>query len=126
VTRTTPARPATALPASPHPQAQRRILTVLVISQILSGAGLAAGITVGALLAQDMLGSTGLAGVPSALFTGGSALAAGYLTGALGSAGIIAAAVAGNAALQFLALFVYGAVARAGEQPAHPASCISA
>ncbi|MFC3961550.1 MFS transporter [Nocardia jiangsuensis] len=107
--------------------AQRRILTVLVGSQILSGAGLAAGITVGALLAQDMLGSTGLAGLPTALFTAGSALAAiavgrlshargrriglaaGYLTGAIGSAAVIAAAVAGNPVALFAALFVYGA-----------------
>lgn len=108
-------------------RAQRRILTVLVASQVLSGAGLAAGITVGALLAQDMLGSTGLAGLPSALFTAGSALAAvavgrisqargrrpglaaGYLTGAVGGAGVIAAAVADNPVLLFIALFVYGA-----------------
>ncbi|MCF3130371.1 MFS transporter [Streptomyces olivochromogenes] len=107
--------------------AQRRILKVLVASQILSGAGLAAGITVGALLAQDMLGTTGLAGLPSALFTAGSALtaigvgrisqsrgrrpglAAGYLTGALGSLGVITAAVTDSPALLFVALFVYGA-----------------
>lgn len=107
--------------------AQRRVLTVLVASQVLSGAGLAAGITVGALLAQDMLDSTSLSGLPSALFTAGSALAAvvvgrvsqrhgrrpglaaGYATGALGSLGVIAAAVTGNAPLLFLALFVYGA-----------------
>ncbi len=44
---------------------QRRTLRVLVVAQVLSGAGLAAGITVGALLAQDMLGSTGLAGLPA-------------------------------------------------------------
>jgi MFS family permease len=124
--------PATAATApageiSPHRAAQRRILTVLVVSQILSGAGLAAGITVGALLAQDMLDSTGLAGLPSALFTAGSALAAvavgrisqargrrpglavGYLAGAVGAAAVIAAAVADNAPLLFVALFVYGA-----------------
>ncbi|MFV0137411.1 MFS transporter [Streptomyces sp. HMX87] len=108
-------------------QAQRRILRVLVASQVLSGAGLAAGVTVGALLAQDMLGATSLAGLPSALFTAGSALAAvtvgrisqargrrpalaaGYLTGAIGSAGVIAAAVLDNPVLLFIALFVYGA-----------------
>lgn len=108
-------------------QAQRRVLIVLVSAQILSGAGLAAGVTVGALLAQDMLGSTSLAGLPSALFTAGSAfaavgvgrlshtrgrrpgLAAGYLTGAIGSLGVIAAAVADNPVLLFVALFVYGA-----------------
>ena len=108
-------------------QAQRRVLRVLVASQVLSGAGLAAGVTVGALLAQDMLGSTSLAGLPSALITGGSALAAvavgrvsqargrrpglatGYLTGAIGSAGVITAAVLSNPVLLFIALFVYGA-----------------
>ncbi|MER5508820.1 MFS transporter [Streptomyces sp. NPDC002766] len=112
---------------SPRPEAQRRVLAALVSSQILSGAGLAAGVTVGALLAQDMLGSTDLAGLPSALFTAGSALAAvavgrisqargrrpglaaGYLAGAVGSAGVIAAAVADSPVLLFIALFVYGA-----------------
>ncbi|GGN53661.1 tetracycline resistance protein [Streptomyces kronopolitis] len=106
---------------------QRRILTVLVFSQILSGAGLAAGITVGALLAEDMLGSTGLAGVPSALFTAGAALGAvgigrvcrsrgrrpglalGYAVGALGSLGVVLAAAVGSAPLLFAALVVYGA-----------------
>ncbi|OJF15022.1 MFS transporter [Couchioplanes caeruleus] len=117
------------VPPGTHDRAatQRRILSVLVASQILSGAGLAAGITVGALLAQDMLGGTGLAGLPSALFTAGSALASvvvgrlsqargrrpglvlGYLTGAVGSAGVIVAAVAGSAVLLFPALFLYGA-----------------
>ncbi|GGP96627.1 MFS transporter [Streptomyces roseolilacinus] len=118
----------TAGPGIPDPApAQRRILRVLVASQVLSGAGLAAGVTVGALLAQDMLGSTTLAGLPSALFTAGSALAAvtvgrisqargrrpglatGYLAGALGSAGVITAAVLGSPVLLFAALFVYGA-----------------
>lgn len=109
------------------PSEQRRILTVLVAAQVLSGAGLAAGITVGALLAQQMLGSTGLAGLPSALFTIGSAAAAvgvgrasqargrrvglalGYGVGALGALGVVGAAVLDNAVLLFVALFVYGA-----------------
>jgi len=62
--------------AGTEPPEQRRILRVLIAAQILSGAGLAAGITVGALLAQDMLNTTGLAGLPAALFTVGSAAAA--------------------------------------------------
>ena len=45
-------------PTAPTEDLQRRVLTVLVAAQVLSGAGLAAGVTVGALLAQDMLGST--------------------------------------------------------------------
>ena len=106
---------------------QRRTLRVLVVTQVLSGAGLAAGITVGALLAQDMLGSTGLAGLPSALFTAGSALAAvgvgrvsqlrgrrpglatGYAVGAVGSVGVVMAAVVDSPLLLFVTLFVYGA-----------------
>ncbi|WP_406674949.1 MFS transporter [Nonomuraea sp. N2-4H] len=111
----------------PRLQAQRRALIVLVTAQILSGLGLAAGVTVGALLAQDVFGSTGLAGLPSAVGTAGAALAAvaigrlsqargrrsglaaGYLAGAAGSAGVIAGAVVGSAFLLLIALFVYGA-----------------
>lgn len=115
-------------PALPATDAvQRRVLRSLVASQVLSGAGLAAGVTVGALLAQDMLGSTGLAGLPSALLTAGAAVAAvvvgrlsqsggrrrglatGYLVGAVGSAGVVLAAVLDLPALLFAALFVYGA-----------------
>jgi MFS family permease len=106
---------------------QRRTLTVVVISQVLGGAGLAAGVTVGALLAQEMLGSEGLAGLPTALFTLGAALAAylvgrvtqragrrlglglGFAAGGLGAIGIVVAAVTGSAPLLFLSLFVYGA-----------------
>ncbi|KGI81437.1 MFS transporter [Actinopolyspora erythraea] len=112
--------------AALHP-AQRRILTILVTAQILSGAGLAAGITVGALLAEDMLNTTGLSGLPSALFTAGSAaaaavigrtsqrlgrrigLAAGYAAGALGACGVVVAATIDNVTLLFTALVVYGA-----------------
>ena len=106
---------------------QRRTLRVLFAAQTLSGAGLAAGVTVGALLAEDVLGTTGLAGLPSALFTLGSAgaalgvgalserygrrpgLSAGYLTGAVGGALVAVAAVTGNAPLLLVALLVYGA-----------------
>lgn len=105
----------------------RRILVVVVTSQVFGGAGLAAGVTVGALLAQDMLGGAGVAGLPAALFTLGSALAVylvgrvsqsagrrrglslGFLAGAVGAAGIVAAAVVSSPLLLFLSLFVYGA-----------------
>ncbi|MGW2398206.1 MFS transporter [Kitasatospora sp. NPDC001664] len=115
-----------ALPSADPPE-QRRTLAVLIAAQTLSGTGLAAGITVGALLADDLLGSTGLAGVPSALFTGGAVLgalaigrlcqrygrrpglAAGYAAGALGSLGVVAAVAAQHVALLLFALLVYGA-----------------
>lgn len=133
-TRSGAVQPPTAEPA-PTPaysdaevqRIQRRTLTVVVISQVLGGAGLAAGITVGALIAAEMLGSDGLAGVPAALFTLGSALAAflvgrytqsrgrrlglglGFAAGGVGAVGVIFAAVLGSVPLLFVALFVYGA-----------------
>ncbi|MER7705915.1 MFS transporter [Kitasatospora sp. NPDC097605] len=109
-----------------HP-AQRRVLAVLVVSQLVSGVGLTAGVVVGSLIAEEMLGSTGLAGLPTALFTGGSMLGAlgigrlcqargrrpglglGYAVGALGSVGVVVAVAADQVALLLPALLVYGA-----------------
>jgi MFS family permease len=54
----------------------RRTLAVVMASQVFSGAGLAAGVTVGALLAEDMLDTASLSGIPAALLTLGSAGAA--------------------------------------------------
>ncbi|MCA4133170.1 MFS transporter [Arthrobacter sp. M4] len=106
---------------------QKRTLTVVVLSQVLGGAGLAAGISVGALLAQEMLGNDGLSGSPTALFTLGSALTAflvgrftqrwgrriglgvGFAAGGLGAIGVVIAAVTGAVALLLVSLFVYGA-----------------
>ncbi len=108
-------------------QLQRRTLFIVVLAQIFGGAGLAAGITIGALLAQDMLGTDSFAGVPSALFTLGSAaaalligrlsqrfgrrvgLATGFLTGGIGAVGVVLAAVVPSIPLLFVSLFIYGA-----------------
>ncbi|WP_211748289.1 MFS transporter [Paenibacillus sp. Marseille-Q4541] len=103
-----------------------RTLLIVCISQIFGGAGLAAGITVGALLAQQMLGTDAYAGVPAALFTLGSAAAAflvgrisakhgrrmglttGYLIGGFGAAGTVAAAMTNQIWLLFVSLLLYG------------------
>lgn len=108
-------------------QLYQRTLIIVVISQILGGAGLAAGITVGALLAQDMLGTDSFAGVPTALFTLGSAgaallvgrisqrfgrrsgLATGFLAGGIGAIGVVISAVTNNILLLFASLLIYGA-----------------
>ncbi|WP_338472455.1 MFS transporter [Niallia sp. XMNu-256] len=105
----------------------RRTLLVVSISQIFGGAGLAAGITVGALLAQQMLGTDAYAGIPTALFTLGSAaaallvgrlsqrygrrtgLTAGFMLGGLGAIGVILAAIINSVFLLFSSLLIYGA-----------------
>lgn len=105
----------------------KRTLWIVVLSQIFGGAGLAAGITVGALLARDMLDTESYAGLPVFLFTLGSAgaalvvgrlsqrfgrrtgLAAGFLAGGIGSIGVVFAAIWGNVFLLFLSLLIYGA-----------------
>ncbi|WP_256757725.1 MFS transporter [Cohnella sp. WQ 127256] len=108
-------------------QLYKRSLLIVVLSQIFGGAGLAAGVTVGALLAQDMLGTESITGVPTALFTLGSAVAAlligrlsqrygrrlgisaGFFIGGIGSIGIIIAALNQNIVLLFASLLIYGA-----------------
>ncbi|MDN5912619.1 MAG: MFS transporter [Yaniella sp.] len=108
-------------------QLHRRTLTVVLLSQTFGGAGLAAGISVGALIAQDMLGTEALSGLPTALFTLGAALTAfligrvtqrigrrialgvGFIAGGLGAIGVALATQANSPVLLFISLFIYGA-----------------
>ena len=124
---------------------QRRTLRVLFVAQVFSGAGLAAGVSVGGLLAEDMIGGQGYAGLPAALFTLGSALAAwlvgslsqafgrrpglalGYGVGAVGGVGTVAAAAIDSVPLLLISLFFYGSgtatnlqARYAGADLAHP------
>lgn len=99
---------------------------MLLVSQVLAGAGLSAGITVGALLAEDMLGAREAAGVATLLFTIGSAgaalfvgrisqrsgrrpgLALGFAVGAVGGLGVVLAAALDSVALLLPSLLIYG------------------
>lgn len=108
-------------------QLHRKTLTTVVISQAFGGAGLAAGISVGALIAQDMLDTEALSGLPTALFTLGAALTAfligratqrtgrrsalgfGFIAGGLGAIGVIIATQISSPVLLFASLFIYGA-----------------
>ncbi|QIW20622.1 MFS transporter [Bacillus thuringiensis] len=105
----------------------KRTLVIVSISQMFGGAGLAAGITVGALLAQQMLGTDAYAGLPAAMFTMGSAvaaffvgklsqkygrrigLAAGFIVGGLGAIGVVVAALTNSIILLLVSLLIYGA-----------------
>ncbi|MFY2307141.1 MFS transporter [Lysinibacillus fusiformis] len=115
--------------SSPEKQKKlyKQTIITVILSQIFGGAGLAAGITVGALLVQDMLGTDSVAGIPTALFTLGSALtaylvgkfsqkygrrvglASGFITGGVGAFGVVLAATMENIYFLFLFLFIYGA-----------------
>ncbi|MEU4467478.1 MFS transporter [Streptomyces sp. NPDC024017] len=141
----TPIRtPPSAAPAPAVSAIQKRTLTVLLVSQVLSGVGLAAGVTVAGLLAGQMLHNTSLSGLPIALLTAGSAgaavvigrvsqrlgrrpgLAAGYLTGALGGAGVVVAAALDSPALLFVSLFLYGAGTTSNLQARYAGSDLAA
>jgi len=105
----------------------KRTLFIVCISQIFGGAGLAAGVTVGALLAQQMLGSDSVTGLPAALFTLGSAIAAllvgrlsqrfgrrigltaGFIVGGIGAIGVVIAAITNNIFILLPSLLIYGA-----------------
>lgn len=105
----------------------KRTLVIVSISQMFGGAGLAAGITVGALLAQQMLGTDAFAGLPTAIFTMGSAgaafivgklsqrygrrigLATGFMVGGLGAIGVVLAALTNSIILLLASLLIYGA-----------------
>ncbi|KOP83844.1 MFS transporter [Cytobacillus solani] len=105
----------------------RRVLFIVSLSQIFGGAGLAAGVTVGALLAQQMLGTDAFAGVPVALLTLGSAgaafiigklsqrfgrrtgLSTGFIVGGIGAIGVVIAAMVNSIILLFASLLIYGA-----------------
>ncbi|PGK13580.1 MFS transporter [Bacillus cereus] len=105
----------------------KRTLIIVSISQMFGGAGLAAGITVGALLAQQMLGTDAFAGLPTAMFTLGSALAAfivgklsqrygrriglatGFIVGGFGAIGVVMAALTNSIILLLISLLIYGA-----------------
>ena len=105
----------------------KRTMYVVIASQIFGGAGLAAGVTVGGLLVKDLMGSATIAGLPTALFTLGSALAAflvgtlsqrkgrrfglafGFIFGTVGAIGVIYSATAEILPLLFMSLFLYGA-----------------
>ncbi|MDN4865385.1 MFS transporter [Priestia megaterium] len=105
----------------------KRTLFIVGLSQIFGGAGLAAGITVGAILAQQMLGTDAVSGLPTAMFTLGSAgaalavgrlsqrygrrfgLATGFIIGGIGAIGVIFSAIINSIFLLFASLLIYGA-----------------
>ena len=103
-----------------------RTLWTVVFAQLFGGAGVAVGVTLGALLIRDMTGSESVAGLSAVLYTAGSAaaafligrlthrfgrrtgLAAGFLAGGIGALGIVSAAVLQQLWLLFVFFVIFG------------------
>lgn len=127
-------------PAAAPVASRGRRLPVLVASQVLGGIGVASGIAVGGLLAQQVSGSTSLSGlaqtaavlgaallaVPLARLAGrsgrGPALAAGYGLGLVGAVLAVLAAVLGWFWLLLLATAAFGGGTAAGLQARYAAT----
>jgi MFS family permease len=117
---------------------QARTVTVLFATQILGGVGTAIGISVGALLAADLV-SVGVSGLAQSAAVVGTALlaipatrivqargrrpslAAGYAIAAVGGTIVVQAAVTGSPPLLFLGLFLFGGGTTAGFQARYAA-----
>ncbi|MCH7231183.1 MFS transporter [Glycomyces sp. L485] len=119
---------------------QRRVLTVLFGTQILGGLAVGIGIAFGALLIEDMTGSSTYAGLAQSLFVGGSALVVipavhvterfgrrgglvfGYICAVVGTAVVTTAILLGNAALAIGGYFLLGSASFAGLQARYAAA----
>lgn len=119
---------------------QRTTITSLVASQVLGGVGMASGIAVGALLAEDLSGSETLAGLGTTTQVLGGALIAipvarlmaargrrpglvlGYGLALVGAATVVTAAVAHSFALMLLGMFLFGGGTTANGQARYAAA----
>ncbi len=117
---------------------QRRTLTVLILSQMIGGIGIAIGIAVGALLAARM-GGTAISGFGQSSLVVGAALLAvpvtrlmnrhgrrpgltmAYLIGATGAVLVLLAAARGSVWLLFVGLFLFGGGSAANYQARYSA-----
>lgn len=113
---------------------QRRAVRVLVASQVLGGVGVASGIAVGGLLAEQVSGSTSLSGLAVTAGVLGAALlalplaraaersgrrtalAAGYVIGLAGAVLAVVAAVVGSFALLLVGALLFGGGTASGLQ----------
>ncbi|MDO5710313.1 MAG: MFS transporter [Micrococcales bacterium] len=120
--------------------AQRRTVSTLVVSQVLGGVGTSGGIAVGSLLAESILGSSGLAGLANTFQILGSALlvipmvrlmarrgrraglTAGYAVAVLGASLAVLSAVVRSFELLLLATFLFGAATATGNQARYAAA----
>jgi MFS family permease len=119
---------------------QRRVVRTLVASQVLGGVGMAAGIAVGALLAEELSGSEALAGVGTTAQVLGTALITipvarataargrrlglrlGLSIAIVGAAIVLLAAWAGSFPLFVVGMFLFGGGTTANNQARYAAA----
>ncbi len=118
---------------------QARTIRLLMIVEVVSGLGVAMGISVGALLTREMAGTALSGAAQSAAVVGGGILALPatalmsrhgrrpglalcYLTGAVGGLGVLAAALLDSIPLLFVGFFLFGAGSTAKLQSRYAAT----
>ncbi|TQM64771.1 MFS transporter [Humibacillus xanthopallidus] len=119
---------------------QRKVIRTLITSQILSGLGMASGLAVGALLAEDLSGTESLAGLGTTFQVLGGALIAipvarvmaargrrpglqlGLALALVGSALVVTAAVARSFPLLLLGMLLFGGGTSANSQSRYAAA----
>jgi len=117
---------------------QRRTLRLLFATQVVGGVGVTVGLSVGALLAADIAG-TSVSGLAQSSAVVGAALlalpataivrrggrrpslAASYFVAAIGSSIIVMAAIRGSIALMFAGFFLFGGATAANMQARYAA-----
>ncbi|NIJ12361.1 MFS family permease [Saccharomonospora amisosensis] len=119
---------------------QRRTVAVLSVAQVLGGLGVGIGVAVGGLIAADVAGTEGVAGLAQTFGVLGAAVAAvplaaltrlrgrraglvsGMLLGALGAAVVVAASSIGSLPLLLGGLLLFGSATAAGLQARYGAT----
>ncbi|EHR50907.1 arabinose efflux permease family protein [Saccharomonospora marina XMU15] len=119
---------------------QRRTVAVLSVAQVLGGLGVGIGVAVGGLIAADVAGTEGVAGLAQTFGVLGAAVAAvplaaltrlrgrraglvsGMLLGALGAAVVVAASSIGSLPLLLAGLLLFGSATAAGLQARYGAT----
>lgn len=130
----------TQAPRAPRADLQRRVIRTLVMSQVLGGVGMASGIAVGALLAEQLTGSSTYAGLGTTSQVLGAALISipmarlmarrgrrvglqfGYALAFTGAALILTAGVAGSFPLMIAGSLLFGGGTSSGGQARYAAA----
>lgn len=134
-------RPApSAYPGTDDARLARRVVRVLVGSQVLGGVGVASGLAVGGLLAEDVSGSAALSGLAQTATVLGAAVAAlplarlmaargrrpglvaAYVTGAVGAAVVVAGGAVRAFPLVLVGATLFGAATAANLQARYAAT----